>query len=82
MIDEVDGVTQGAVFSIPMQMESGTLRAARNPKDGQIYYSGLTGWQAGGPKEGSIQRLRYTGKNGALPARCQGSRGATRTDLQ
>ncbi len=64
MIDEVDGVTQGAVFSIPMQMESGTLRAARNPKDGQIYYSGLTGWQAGGSKEGSIQRLRYTGDKG------------------
>ncbi|NRB73921.1 MAG: hypothetical protein HRU46_06155, partial [Verrucomicrobiales bacterium] len=64
MIDEVDGVTQGAVFSIPMQMESGTLRAARNPKDGQIYYSGLTGWQAGGSKEGSIQRLRYTGNEG------------------
>ncbi len=64
MIDEAEGVTQGAVFSIPMQMESGTLRVARNPRDGQLYFSGLTGWQAGGSKEGSIQRLRYTGEAG------------------
>ena len=64
MLDELDDTTQGAVFSIPMQMESGTMRAAVNPKDGQLYFSGLTGWQAGGSKEGSIQRMRYTGEEG------------------
>ena len=64
MLDEIAGVTQGAVFSLPMQMESGTMRAAQNPVDGQLYFSGLTGWQAGGSREGSIQRIRYTGEDG------------------
>ena len=40
------------------------MRAATNPIDGLIYYSGLTGWQAGATQEGSIQRLRHTGKKG------------------
>ena len=30
----------------------------------RLYYSGLTGWQAGATQEGSIQRLRYTGEKG------------------
>ena len=64
MLDELGDTTQGAVFSIPMQMESGTMRAAVNPRDGQLYFSGLTGWQAGGSREGSIQRMRYTGEEG------------------
>ena len=55
---------QGAVYSLPLKMESGTMRAAKSPVDGQLYYSGLTGWQAGATQEGSIQRLRYTGENG------------------
>ena len=55
---------QGSVFSLPLKMESGTLRVAKNPIDGQLYYSGLTGWQAGATREGSIQRLRFTGEKG------------------
>lgn len=64
MIDEFDDIIQGAVFTIPVKMESGTMRVAKNPADGQLYYSGLTGWQAGATREGSIQRLRYTGEEG------------------
>ena len=64
MMDKLENQIQGAVYSLPLKMESGTMRAAKSPLDGQIYYSGLTGWQAGATQEGSIQRLRYTGKTG------------------
>jgi hypothetical protein len=64
MMDKIDDTVQGAVFRLPLKMESGTMRAATNPIDGLIYYSGLTGWQAGATQEGSIQRLRHTGKKG------------------
>ena len=40
------------------------MRVARSPVDGQLYFSGLTGWQAGATREGSIQRLRHTGETG------------------
>ena len=64
MMDTVGDLIQGAVFSLPLKMESGTMRVAKNPVDGQLYYSGLTGWQAGATREGSIQRMRYTGEKG------------------
>ena len=64
MMDKINNVMQGAVYSLPLKMESGTMRAAKSPVDGQLYYSGLTGWQAGATQEGSIQRLRYTGEKG------------------
>lgn len=64
MLDEVENTTQGAVFSIPLTMESGTMRVAKNPADGQLYFSGLTGWQAGATREGSIQRMRFTRDEG------------------
>jgi len=68
MLDDLGHTMQGAVFSLPLKMESGTLRVAKNPIDGQLYYSGLTGWQAGATREGSIQRLRYTGDKGVYLA--------------
>ena len=64
MLDDLGEVVQGAVFSLPLPMESGTMRIARNPIDGQLYFSGLTGWQAGATREGSVQRLRFTGEGG------------------
>ncbi len=65
MLDEVGGgVTQAAAFPLPFHMESGTMRIARNPVDGQLYTSGMTGWQAGATREGSIQRIRFTGEPG------------------
>ena len=64
MMDNTNNGMQGAVYSLPLKMESGTMRAAKSPVDGQLYYSGLTGWQAGATQEGSIQRLRYTAEKG------------------
>lgn len=64
MLDKLKRNMQGAVYSLPLKMESGTMRVTKNPVDGQLYFSGLTGWQAGATQEGSIQRLRYTGEKG------------------
>jgi hypothetical protein len=64
MMDKIEDTVQGAVYRLPLKMESGTMRAATSPVDGMIYFSGLTGWQAGATQEGSIQRLRYTGMKG------------------
>ena len=64
MMDKIGDLVQGAVYRLPLKMESGTMRAATSPVDGLIYYSGLTGWQAGATQEGSIQRLRLTGEEG------------------
>ncbi len=64
MMDKIENTVQGAVYKLPLKMESGTMRAARNPKDGMIYYSGLTGWQARGDSGRSVQRPRFTGNNG------------------
>ena len=75
MLDDLGDTVQGAVFSLPLKMESGTLRVAKNPVDGQLYYSGLTGWQAGASREGSIQRLRYTGKEGIYLEEAKARRG-------
>ena len=41
--EEVDGVIQGAAVKFPLRFLSGAMRARFNPKDGQLYVSGLKG---------------------------------------
>lgn len=65
--DSVDGVPQGAVVPLPAKFQSGPNRATFNPKDGHLYVAGSTGWQTNARKDGSIQRVRYTGKSASLP---------------
>ena len=38
-----------------------------NPKDGQLYVSGMTGWGSYTPLDGCFQRVRYTGEPAQLP---------------
>jgi hypothetical protein len=67
MLQEVGTVTQSAIVALPFQFEAGLMRARVNPADGQVYATGLSGWQ--GPaegKDGCLQRLRYTGKPGLM----------------
>lgn len=64
LLDELADTLQGAAYTIPMKMESGTMRLAKNPIDGQLYFAGLTGWQSASTREGSIMRLRHTGEEG------------------
>ncbi len=67
MREVVDGVAQGAITQIPGRFLSGAMRATFNPKDGQMYVAGSTGWQSSAARDGSLQRVRYTGKQTLLP---------------
>ena len=68
MQERVDGVVQGGVYKFPLKFESGTMRGRFSPLDGQLYISGLKGWQSSAAKDGSLQRVRYTGKPVTFPA--------------
>ncbi|HLN33103.1 MAG TPA: DUF6797 domain-containing protein [Gemmataceae bacterium] len=59
--DEVDGQAQGAVLPLPGEFLAGAHRGRFNPKDGQLYVSGMGGWGTYTPDDGCFQRVRYTG---------------------
>jgi hypothetical protein len=79
--DVVDGVPQGAVFPLEGRFLSGPLRGAFNPKDGQLYVVGCQGWQTAAARDGSFQRLRYTGRKLALPVAWQAHVGSLRLEF-
>ena len=60
--ETVDGTMQGGLVKFPLKFDTGIMRAAFNPGDGQLYVGGLKGWQTNGVKDGGIHRVRYTGK--------------------
>lgn len=59
--DEVDGQVQGAAVPLPGEFLSGIHRGRFNPKDGQLYVTGMQGWGSYTPQHGCFQRVRYTG---------------------
>ncbi len=64
---EVNGVEQGALISMPFQLDSGVQRVRVNPVDGQIYTVGMTGWDDGfATKYGVFNRIRYKGGSGRI----------------
>ena len=65
--DVVDGTPQGAVLPLKGRFLSGPMRAAFRPQDGQMYVVGCQGWQTAAARDGSFQRVRWTGKPLALP---------------
>jgi hypothetical protein len=65
--EEVDGVPQAGLAFFPLNFASGVMRARFNPKDDQLYLSGMRGWQTNAAREGAFQRVRYTGKPVYLP---------------
>jgi hypothetical protein len=69
MRETVDGVEQGGVYKFPLKFESGTMRGRFSPADGQLYISGLKGWQTSAAKDAMLQRVRYTGKPVTFPAK-------------
>jgi hypothetical protein len=68
MHENVAGTPQGGVFKFPLKFESGTMRARFSPNDGQIYLTGLKGWQSSAAKDGCLHRVRYTGKKVYFPS--------------
>lgn len=67
MKEEVNGQMQGGVVKIPAKFDSSAMRARFNSKDGQLYVSGLKGWQTNAVKDGGLDRVRYTGQPVRMP---------------
>jgi hypothetical protein len=62
-----DGAFNGGVIKMPFRFDSGVMRGRVNPKDGQLYLCGLRGWQTDGSRDGTLVRVRYTGKKLYMP---------------
>lgn len=74
MIQDIEGHTQAAIAKLPFDFRTGIMRARVNPKDGQVYATGLQGWNGGGRaglQEGGLQRVRYTGKPWQMVSDCK-----------
>ena len=65
--EKVGGLDQGGVYQFPCKFQSGAMRARFSPHDGQLYVSGLKGWQTSAAMDGCLQRVRYTGRPVAMP---------------
>ena len=59
---------QGGVVQFPVRFTSSAMRARFNPRDGQLYVSGLRGWQTNAAKNGGLDRVRYTGQPVYMPS--------------
>lgn len=74
MTQQIDRVSQAAIIKLPFNFRTGVMRANVNPVDGQVYTTGLQGWNGGGRVgllDGGIQRLRYTGKPDRFVTSCK-----------
>ena len=74
MMQDVGAVSQAAIIKLPFDFRTGIMRGRVNPADGQVYATGLQGWNGGarpGLKENGIQRLRYTGRQDLMVTHCQ-----------
>ncbi|MES2694234.1 MAG: DUF6797 domain-containing protein, partial [Verrucomicrobiota bacterium] len=59
MREEVNGVTQGGAYRLPIDLSAAAMRARFHPDNGQLYVIGFRGWQTNG--RDAFQRVRYTG---------------------
>lgn len=60
--EEVGGTLQGAVTRFPLEFETGVMRGAWHPQNGQLYACGLYGWAGNKTKAGGFYRIRSTGR--------------------
>ncbi len=58
---------QGGIVPLPGEFLSGAHRLRPSTVDGHLYVAGTDGWQSYAQENGSLQRLRYTGKPMHLP---------------
>jgi hypothetical protein len=65
--EEVNGQVQGGVVRFPVRFTSSAMRARFNTMDGQLYLTGLRGWQSNAAREGGLDRVRYTGAPVCMP---------------
>ncbi len=84
MIQEVAGQSQAAIVKLPFDFRTGIMRGRVNPKDGQVYATGLQGWNGEGRiglLDQGIQRLRYTGKPIQMVSDCKVESDGLRIDF-
>ena len=84
MIQEVAGQSQAAIIKLPFDFRTGIMRGRVNPKDGQVYATGLQGWNGEGRiglLDQGIQRLRYTGKPIHMVSDCKVESDGLRIDF-
>ena len=62
-----EAIMQGGVARFNVNFDSGIMRARFNPQDGQLYVTGLRGWQTTATHNGCLQRVRYTGHPADMP---------------
>jgi hypothetical protein len=65
--DAAESPAQGAAVALPVKFLSGPMRGTFNPHDGHLYVAGSTGWQTSAARDGSLQRVRYTGAPPRVP---------------
>jgi hypothetical protein len=66
---QVGDMRQAATVEVPgALLQSGPGEAEFSPRDGQLYVVGLDGWQTAATVDGSLERIRYTGKPVNLPS--------------
>ena len=64
----IGDVSQAAVTKFSVKgFESGIHRARFAPHDEQLYVAGIKGWQSRAVRDGSLARVRYTGKPVLMP---------------
>jgi putative heme-binding domain-containing protein len=64
---ELPAWIQGAAVPLVGDFRSGAHRGRFNPRDGQLYVTGMNGWGTYTPDDGCFQRVRYTGQPVVLP---------------
>lgn len=62
MRQKAGALVQGGVVRLPADFSSGVMRGRFHPRDGQLYVTGLQGWQTSAAKLACFERVRYTGK--------------------
>lgn len=67
--DEIDGTVQASLVPFNLKFQSGVMRGRFSPRDGQLYLSGLKGWQNAATRDGGLYRVRYTGKAVRMPVK-------------
>ncbi|MDA0751274.1 MAG: PA14 domain-containing protein [Verrucomicrobia bacterium] len=69
--EKVGNQMQGGVVKFPLRPTSSVMRLRFNERDGQLYISGLKGWQSNAGRDGGLDRIRYTGNPVAMPSGLQ-----------
>lgn len=69
LIQDVDGVKQGAVVRFPWRFASSCMRGRFHPGDGSLFVVGFQGWQTNAARLTAFHRVRFTGKPVTMPRR-------------